>query len=63
MGVPLLLPLLGVWCRTVMGDEGVPQGVVGLSEATGVKPGRDWRPVPPITAMGMGPGSGVVSWC
>ena len=63
MGVPLLLPLLGVWCRTVMGDEGVPQGVVGLIEATGVKPGRDWRPVPPITAMGMGPGSGVVSWC
>jgi hypothetical protein len=40
-----------------MGEEGVPQGVVTLREATGVKPGRDWRPVPPITAMGMGPGS------
>jgi len=34
----------------------VPQGVVGLREATGVKPGRDCRPVPPITAMGTGPG-------
>lgn len=48
------------WWRTAMGEEGVPQGVVTLREATGVKPGRDWRPVPPITAMGMGPG-GVVS--
>jgi hypothetical protein len=44
----------------VMGEEGVPQGVVGLSEATGVKPGRDCRPVPPITAMGMGPGAVVL---
>jgi hypothetical protein len=35
--------------------------VVGLREATGVKPGRDCRPVPPITAMGMGPVV-VVSW-
>jgi hypothetical protein len=40
----------------VMGEEGVPQGVSTLREATGVKPGRDWRPVPPITAMEMGPG-------
>ena len=48
------LPSAEEWCRTVMGEEGVPHGVVGLSEATGVKPGRDCRPVPPITAMGMG---------
>jgi hypothetical protein len=43
------------WWRTVTGDEGVPQGVVMLREAIAVNPGRDWRPVPPITAMGMGP--------
>jgi hypothetical protein len=42
------------WCRTVIGDDGVPQGVVMFSEATWVKPGSSRRPVPPMTAMGTG---------
>lgn len=43
------------WCSAmVMGEEGVPQGVVMWRAATGVKPGRVSRPVPPITAMWTG---------
>jgi hypothetical protein len=34
-----------------MGEEGLPQGVSMSREATLVKPGRSWRPVPPMTAM------------
>lgn len=42
--------------RTVMGEEGAPQGVVGVRMATGVKERwvREEMPVPPMTAMGMG---------
>ena len=46
-----------VWCRIEMGEEGIPQGVDGLRVATWVKSGRVCRPVPPITAMRMVPGS------
>lgn len=42
------------WWRTPIGEEGVPQGVVGVRLATWVKLGRDWRPVPPITAIEIG---------
>lgn len=49
----LLLDEVVCW-RTVMGDEGVPQGVSIERDATGVKPGRWEIPVPPITAMGIG---------
>lgn len=42
------------WWRTVMGEEVAPQGVSTLRFATGVKEGRLWRPVPPMTAMGIG---------
>ncbi len=45
-----------------MGEEGEPQGVEGLRVATWVKPGRDWRPVPPITAMWMGSGVACQHW-
>ena len=34
-----------------IGEEGRPQGVGIVRVATGVKLGRDCRPVPPITAM------------
>jgi hypothetical protein len=48
-------PVVGEGCwRMEMGEDGVPQGVLGVSVATCVKPGRDWRPVPPMTAMGTG---------
>jgi hypothetical protein len=51
------LPVEGeVWWRTEMGEEGLPQGVLGVSVATGVKPPMDCRPVPPMTAMWMGSG-------
>ena len=46
----------------LMGEEGEPQGVEGLRVATWVKPGRDWRPVPPITAMWMGSGVACQHW-
>ena len=43
---------LGEGCSAmVMGAEVVPQGVVSLSAATGVKPGRLSRPVPPMTPI------------
>ena len=46
------LPVVGEgWCRTLMGEEGVPQGVDMFRFATWVKSARDWRPVPPMTAM------------
>lgn len=45
---------VGVWCRILMSEEGAPHGVAIESEATGVKPGRVERPVPPITAMRTG---------
>jgi hypothetical protein len=41
--------------RMEMWDEGVPQGVGIVREATGEKPSRCWRPVPPMTAMWTGP--------
>jgi hypothetical protein len=54
------LPVVGEGCcRMEMGLDGVPHGVVGWRVATCVKPGRDCRPVPPMTAMGTG--SGIVS--
>ena len=37
-----------------IGEDGVPQGVSGLRVATWVKPWRDWRPVPPMTAIDIG---------
>jgi hypothetical protein len=43
-----------LWERMEMGEDGCPQGVRGLTVAIGVKPGRDWSPVPPITAILMG---------
>lgn len=49
------LPVEGEgWWRMLMGEEGMPQGVVEWMVATGVKPGRDCRPVPPMTAMATG---------
>lgn len=55
-------PLVGDgWCRMEIGDDGAPQGVVGFRVATWVKWGRDWRPVPPMTAMWTGSGSLSVS--
>lgn len=49
------LPVEGEgWWRTLMGAEGLPQGVVGETLATWVKSARDWRPVPPMTAIWMG---------
>lgn len=51
----MLLPVLGEgWCRMEMGDDGAPHGVSTLSVAASVKPGSDWIPVPPITAMRTG---------
>jgi hypothetical protein len=51
------VPVVGEgWWRRVMGDEGSPQGVVMERVAAGVKPVRDWIPVPPITAMRTVPG-------
>lgn len=45
-------PVDGEGCsETVIGLDGLPQGVVRSREATGWKFGRDSRPVPPITAM------------
>lgn len=41
-----------------MGEEGLPQGVEMLRDATRVKEGRFWMPVPPITAMWTGPEGG-----
>ena len=46
------------WWRIEMGDEGLPQGVSTSRVAASVKPGRDWMPVPPITAMRTGSGKG-----
>lgn len=49
------LPDVGEGCwRTAIGEEGEPQGVVGLRLATCVKPASELRPVPPITAMWIG---------
>lgn len=42
------------WWRMVMGDEGAPQGVEMVREATFWKPGSSRRPVPPMTAMRTG---------
>lgn len=39
-----------------MGEEGSPQGVLMDREATWVKPGSSRSPVPPMTAIGTGPG-------
>jgi hypothetical protein len=39
------------WWRIVTGEEGFPQGVSMSRDATFVKPGRSWRPVPPMTAI------------
>lgn len=39
-----------------MGEDVFPHGVSTVSEATGVKPASDCRPVPPITAILMGSG-------
>lgn len=44
----------GVWCRIEIGEEGFPHGVEMFSSATGVKPGRLDRPVPPMTAIRTG---------
>lgn len=47
----------GVYDSTAMGDDVRPHGVeVGGRTASGVKggEGREERPVPPITAMGIG---------
>jgi hypothetical protein len=52
-----------LWERMVMGEEGVPQGVEGVREATGVKPSRCWRPVPPMTAMWTGPWADELGYC
>lgn len=41
--------------RIVIGEDGGPQGVVGLRIAMGVKPSSFCRPVPPMTAIGTGP--------
>lgn len=49
------------WCRTEMGEEGLPQGVVGSRVATWEKPGRCCRPVPPMTAMGIGSWVGMLA--
>jgi len=38
-----------------MGEEGLPQGVDTVREATGEKPSSCCRPVPPMTAMWTGP--------
>lgn len=55
------LPVEGEgWCRTAIGEDGLPHGVVGVRLATWVKWGRDCRPVPPITAMVMGSGGRLV---
>lgn len=35
----------------LMGDEGLSHGVSTSSVAARLKPGSDWIPVPPITAM------------
>jgi hypothetical protein len=40
--------------RTRIGADGFPHGVLRDRAATGEKPGRDSRPVPPMTAMEMG---------
>ena len=46
------LPVVGEGCwRIEIGEEGAPQGVVGVRFATCVKLGRVERPVPPMTAM------------
>lgn len=37
-----------------MGEEGAPHGVSTFKVAASVKPGRDWMPVPPMTAMWTG---------
>ena len=44
------------WCSsTEIGDEGAPHGVAMCSSATGMKFSSFCRPVPPITAMRIGP--------
>lgn len=49
------LPVEGEgWCRMEIGDDGSPHGVSTLSVAARVKPGSDWMPVPPMTAMWTG---------
>ena len=46
------LPVVGEgWFRMEIGEEGVPQGVLGVSVAARVKLGSVCRPVPPITAI------------
>jgi hypothetical protein len=53
-------PVVGEGCvRMLMGEDGVPQGVLGCSVRMGVKPGRDCRPVPPMTAIETGAGRGL----
>ena len=51
------------WCRIEMGDDGFPQGVSTFSEAARVKPGSDWMPVPPMTAILTGPVAGQDASC
>jgi hypothetical protein len=49
------LPLVGEsCCRMLMGDDGLPQGVLTSSVAARVKPGSEEIPVPPMTAMWTG---------
>jgi hypothetical protein len=42
------------WESTVTGEEGEPQGVERVRDATGLKFGSDEMPVPPIMAMRIG---------
>lgn len=50
MGIGLPVEGEGCW-RMEIGEDGAPQGVSILRVAARVKEGRDWMPVPPITAM------------
>lgn len=45
-----------VWCRIVIGDDGLPHGVVMSRDATCLKSGSSRRPVPPMIAMRTGSG-------
>lgn len=51
------------WCRMEMGDDGFPHGVSTSSVAASVKPGSDWMPVPPMTAMRTGAAEGQDASC
>jgi hypothetical protein len=51
------------WCRMEMGDDGSPHGVSTFSDAARVKPGSDWMPVPPMTAMWTGAADGQDASC